>query len=248
MGQQPLPEQQCGRLGLVRVLLTVCTLLLGVSVAAGAAPVGGSDSDLGDSSDSVVATSLVYVRPVDDEGRLKDGFRVTKSKQHASCGDPMGVASKLVDGALSCARGLVTWDPCWSEKGGSRPSVICMTAPWKRRVVRLFTSLEVTPPSLVEPDVNSETGTPWGVELENGDRCLFFAGGARGWVDDDPIYYYCRPDKQRLVLLGTMDRSSPAWTTRAARYVDEEPGSAKRVVEDKTIVIAWFGAQSGSIS
>ena len=60
-------------------------------------------------------TTVIHVRPVDDQGRLRTGFTVTDTVQDAKC---YAGGSVKVAGAQSCVAGEYIYDPCWTETDG----------------------------------------------------------------------------------------------------------------------------------
>lgn len=197
-----------------------------------------SDSTTTTSVSAVAATSVVQVRPLDADGKLKDAYRVKESVTRARCDrgiQPLaGSPSVAVGGALLCTsdRLAVSWDPCWPETGRSRPSVICLSRPWRHDVTRLFITEELP----VVPQGNRSY--TWGVELASGLRCRVSIG-AHDDVEDEVITYYCGDDDKLGLVLLTFDESEPLWTAHAARYVNGDFRRVKRI-KDQTIVTAWY--------
>jgi hypothetical protein len=143
------------------------------------------------------------------------------------------------DQAARCSAGHYIYDPCWAEADGPfGPSVLCLFWPWEHTVERLLTETEVAtdPPESDAPGVS-----PWAVELADGQRCRAHTGAhssldpARG-DEADVVDYYCDDKNLGLSLLRGFDTTSPVWTARAARYVDDQYERA----EPQRIATAWF--------
>ena len=182
----------------------------------------------------VAKTVVVHVRPVDDQGRLRNGFMVTETVDGAKC---YADGSAKVAVAQRCVAGEYIYDPCWTETGGpSGPSVVCMSEPWTQMVQRLLTETYTAP----EPPVPDFDGPPWSVELVDGQRCRIATGAhdslnPSSGDDADVVDYYCG-EELGLVLLRGIDKIHPVWTARAARYVKGHYDG----IEPKFIAAAWF--------
>ena len=183
------------------------------------------------STTRLTKTEVAHVRPVDDQGKLAQGFTVTDTVDGAWCQEPSG---KVGGPAHSCNAGDVAYDPCWTEEmGPSGPSVLCMRQPWSKEVHRLLTKTKVGP----EPAAPGDTD-PWGIELADGQRCRFAIGAhdSLSRADEDVVDYYCDEQALGLELLRGLNKTQPVWTARAARYVN---GHHERVAPQQ-IATAWF--------
>jgi hypothetical protein len=178
-------------------------------------------------------TTVVRVRPVDDEGRLSRDFTVTETMKSEWCPDS---SVKVGAPAHRCNAGNLGYDPCWTEvEGPAGPSVLCMLDPWSHEVHRLLTEMEVVPES-GQPGADD----PWGIELADGQRCRVATGAhdslnPSGGDDADVVDYYCG-EEFGLVLLRGINRTQPVWTARAARHVDDH----YERLESQPIATAWF--------
>jgi hypothetical protein len=178
-------------------------------------------------------TAVIHVSPVDGQGRLHPGLKVTGTVEGAAC----WIGSVKVSGpAASCSAGHSIYDPCWAEADGpSGRSVVCLIWPWDNTVERLLTKTEiVTDPPV--PDM-----PPWAVELADGQRCRVHTGAhsslnPSGDDEADVVDYYCDNKRVRLSLLRGIDTSTPVWTARAARYVSDH----YERVPPQRIATAWF--------
>lgn len=179
------------------------------------------------------ATTVIHVRPVDDQGRLRNGFTVTDTVQDAKC---YAGGSVKVAGAQTCVAGDYIYDPCWTETDApSGPSVVCMSEPWTQTVERLLTE---TNTAMGPPALDSD-GSPWSVELVHGQRCRIATAhdslNPSSGDDADVVDYYCG-EELGLVLLRGIDTAHPVWTARAARYVSDHYDR----IEPQSIATAWF--------
>ena len=175
-------------------------------------------------------TAIIHVRPVDDQGRLRADFLVTQTVHDAKC--PLS-SEKVGELANACNAGEFIYDPCWTERDGpSGPSVICMTDPWTHNVERLLTA------TTIAPAAETAGGSPWGIELADGQRCRVSTGAhasinPSGGRDADVVDYYAGLG---LALRG-IDKSHAVWTATAVRYIDKDHYER---VDPMAIATVWF--------
>lgn len=181
-------------------------------------------------------TTVVHVRPVDDRGRFRSGFTVADTVPEAKC---YADSSAIVVAAERCVAGEYIYDPCWTETDGpAGPSVACMIEPWTQTVERLLTETKSAP----DPLALDSDGSPWSVELVDGQRCRV-ASGAHDSLnpssgdDADVVDYYCG-EADDLVLLRGIDKTHPVWTARAARHIP--PNDRYERLGRKAIATAWY--------
>jgi hypothetical protein len=198
----------------------------------GATSSSALNSTTSTSTTQLMKTAVVHVRPVDDQGRLRDDFTVIETVDGAKC--PLS-SVKVGELANSCEAGEFIYDPCWTETDGpDGPSVICMSEPWNHNVNRLLTGRTIAPAPA------TPGGSPWGVELADGQRCRVATGAhdslnPSGGDDADVVDHYCG-EGLGLALLRGIDKTHPVWTARAARYVNDH----YERVEPQAIATAWF--------
>ena len=173
------------------------------------------------------ATRVIYVAPVDANGDSVEGLTITRTV-HGHCFP----GSDSVPGpTYRCFFGNYIEDPCWADVTDPG-SVLCMTQPWSKTAVRLYASnLEYS----AEP-VPRSLNYPWGVELNNGERCLAVQGAHdeyRGRVVD----YSCGIDYVGRVLLRKMHFTRPLWSFDSAFWNGKKYLSGRRV----SVRVAWYG-------
>jgi hypothetical protein len=148
-------------------------------------------------------TKVIVVSPFSEAGILARGLRIAKA-QPGSCW-----TGSLVSGrsdAWRCFQGNFIHDPCFAP-GYDAAWVACADYPWNRGLLRLNLT---KPLPLSQGNRGSDDptrGDPWGVQLANGNRCVF-VNGATGFVAGMRINYFCT----RGVLVGSPRRTSQPWT------------------------------------
>jgi hypothetical protein len=152
------------------------------------------------------ATQVVTVRPLDEHGHIQASIHVTNEATGGNC---HADASEQVNGAARCFTDDYVADPCWAVPPSGSTTVVCLSLPWSADATRItgVTGAETA----VQPNPASQ-GSPWGIELATGERCIKLTG-AHSLVGDVVVDYRCTDD---LSLLRTLDRSRPAWTIRTA--------------------------------
>jgi hypothetical protein len=113
-----------------------------------------------------------------------------------------------------------------------------MGEPWTETVERLLTETN----NRLEPPTSDVDGSPWSVELVDGQRCRIATGAhaslnPSGGDDADVVDYYCG-EAEDLVLLRGINKTHPAWTARAARYF--AVNHRYKRLDSKAIATAWF--------
>ncbi len=173
------------------------------------------------------ATKVIYVAPVDVNGDPVEGLTVTRTV-HGHC----NIGSDSVAGpTYRCFFGNYVEDPCWADVTDPG-SVLCLTQPWAKSVIRIYV-----------PTLESDSyplprglGYPWGVELNDGERCLAVQGAHdeyRGRVID----YSCGIDYVGRVLLRRMHFTQPLWSYDSAFWTGKKYRPGKRV----QVRVAWYG-------
>jgi hypothetical protein len=118
-------------------------------------------------------------------------------------------------GVFRCFTGNLLRDPCFRDPSvaadRSFPVVVCATDPWRHTVVRIHLAKELP----TDPPAPAG-GSPWGLELVNGARCVFVTG-ATSVVDGHRLNYVCGRDR---FLWGSPRTSSPTWRIRQSRAAD----------------------------
>lgn len=179
-------------------------------------------------------TSVVYVAPVDANGDPVEGLTITRTV-HGHC-EP---GSDSVPGpTYRCFFGNYIADPCWVD-ATDPGSVLCMTQPWSKTVVRVYV-IELEPSS--EP-VPKGLSYPWGVELTDGEKCVAFQG-AHDEFEGRVVDYGCGGAYLHggRVLLRGLHRSGPLWSFDSAWWTGKKYQGRKRV----QVRIAWYGGPSPS--
>src|SRR5581483_6495292 len=102
-----------------------------------------------------------------------------------------------------------------TTRAGPRPTVrrgrpvVCMGEPWTEKAERLLTETN----NSLEPSASDVDGSPWSVELVDGQRCRIATGAhaslnPSGGDDADVVDYYCG-EAEDLVLLRGIDETHP---------------------------------------
>ena len=137
-------------------------------------------------------------------GHLRQRYTVTRhGKGHCW-------TSSMVNGRLyRCFKGNFVLDPCWKLSG--HRAVVCLRAPWTRKVTRLRLTRKLPATDRFGPAL-------WGLRVGDGIgvNCEI-SQGAAGTVDGKGISYYCQ---HNWVLLGHPDRSTSPWTIATAKRVN----------------------------
>lgn len=168
---------------------------------------------------AVKATVVRRVSPLNAKGHLRARYTVT-STHRGYCWTTSEVNGHL----YRCFMGNYVMDPCWKESG--RHSVVCLTEPWSKKVIRLKLTKHLPAKDSYGPGI-------WGLRIGGvGVNCVV-AMGATGTVGTHFISYFCQ---RGWVLLGNHpDRSRPRWTMLTARRV----GHHYELRGRKPLRVAW---------
>lgn len=179
------------------------------------------------------STAIVRVSPVDTDGALRPGYTVAHRYDGARC--QRGSATTGTAYRCFTPRSPAgVYDPCWVTRTDAK--VVCLTRPWKRRVVQLAVT-----GGYDDTDPFRRTATPWAVQLASGNHCLFQPGSVHS-IGGRPLRYYCR---HHVVLAGRFDRSRDRWRIRS--YRDTTPHAADATYRwhgFAWVATAWFGLPS----
>jgi hypothetical protein len=167
-------------------------------------------------------TEVVVVKPFGPLGLLH-AYRVTANVRGTCLGGSL--ADQRRRDAWRCIAGNEILDPCFKSPSITHGFLACFEAPWSKRVV----GLHLTKPLPAHGPTRG--GFPWGIQLASGKRCTFETG-ASGVVDGKRINYGCIGGG---VLVGTVHRSSPAWTVF---YQAGNTGTGPLVREP--IAVVWY--------
>jgi hypothetical protein len=171
-------------------------------------------------------TDVEYIAPVNADG-LRQGFNVVQTLD----GDCYGGSEAAQTAGYRCFAGDRVIDPCWPDLATGRDTVVCLTEPWSRDVIRIETAGLPAP----EDPAPTDLDFPWGVELATGERCLI-SQGAHSTFNDKPIDYWC--EGSDLVLLRMPDRSRALWTFDTAHS-----GPTPTAGPTAGVRTAWFGSR-----
>jgi len=178
---------------------------------------------------SAQPTRTVDVAPVLADGQPVAGERIT-DRGTAQC----EAGSDSAGQAYRCFSQNVVYDPCWLDNADpSQATVLCQEQPWSTQITRFSIpagGLEafLGPPQPIDP------GSPWGVQLSDGERCLAVQG-THDSFDGKVVDYACGANYDH-VLLRSLDRSSSSWTYQSAYFdgTGYHPGPVEHVS------IAWY--------
>jgi hypothetical protein len=181
-------------------------------------------------------TAVTQVSPVTDSGALKPGYDVEHRYGGARCqsgSDTTGSAYRCFTPRSSAG----VYDPCWVT--ASNDEVVCLTRPWLRRVVQLIVT-----GGYDDTDPMRPSAAPWGVQLTDGNRCLFQPGSVHA-VNGRPVRYYCH---HHVVLAGQFDRTHRQWQIRSYRNTTPKAADATyRWAGLAHVTTASFGAPSRQV-
>jgi hypothetical protein len=208
------------------VLVWLVAVLASVAVAA-TSPAG---APRGLTSGHVTKTEVVRWSPFNSASELKPQLAVKTLPK----GDCPAADSEEIGFAYRCTSRDLLLDPCWPDGANPTQFAICAADPWFRTVYRV-----PDPQLLLEAGVmfgKVGEGPPWGIELEDGNRCLL----AHGAHDVAPtpkgelvVDYYCR---HGLALLTDLRRGR-VWKIAASRYAH----GRYRFLGDRKIRRAYLG-------
>lgn len=172
-------------------------------------------------------TVVVQATPVGPDGRLLPGYRVSRHLSGATCRTRMHHSE--TGNAYSC-HVRYGFDPCWLT--AQRSYVVCLAAPYHRKVTRLRVARFVNKGGLGKPAT-----MPWGLLLSTGARTTLIPGkfGTAG----GKAIHYSLDSRYKTVLVGPIDKSGPVWRIRKARNNGRFQFKVTGWVNIKK---AWFGA------
>ncbi|MBM7774427.1 pimeloyl-ACP methyl ester carboxylesterase [Actinokineospora baliensis] len=182
------------------------------------------------------ATKVVNVVGVDKAGNSASGWTIEgESTEVEYCTpSPASVGKDIVTCSPTAAGALA----CWVTP--DRHTLLCGGYPWEKRLHKVVSSSEVpttTPPTATEP---------WGVDLEDGAKCLLRNGGSWGGRADGYVgAYSCDRGESEFILVGPGDqvavnRLSPVWTVQVGALGAD--GEAFPPPTTKKIRTAYFAA------
>jgi hypothetical protein len=134
--------------------------------------------------------------------------------------------SKLIvrEDAWQCEADGKIYDPCFVKAGNNRTEALCPQSPW------VGDSVVIMMPSPINNEHNETLDMsrtyPWGIELENGERCL--AIHTEELYDQMPIRYRCT---NHNVLVGYLQRCKTIWS-----MLEKTPEGVVTV----ELIKAWF--------
>ena len=212
-----------------RAAATIVALLIGVTGAAVAAPVssGSPRSEAAHSRQVVDHTRVIRISPVTREGHLSHGFHVTHRDGRATC----WTQSIAVAHAFRCMNGRSSiLDPCWVQRVTGH-WVICLEAPWERKVVRLHVTKGFA--HLPRGERHPE---PWAMTTMSGVHCV----QSQGASDEVGKYGISYPCDRRRALLAEPDRRVQPWTMHQAKQAHNH----WRLAGEVRIARAFYGRRS----
>jgi hypothetical protein len=192
------------------LLIALCCLLAATAVVPGVA---------------AAKTKVRYVWPMNAEGQLKDGWRVSHVYRGSDCW-----TTGSSPGAWRCmTRNSLIYDPCFEAAplGNGIDRVFCPLAPWRKTVAELR-----LPNGYPDVDLYSGYGGSFhGLTLSGGRRC-HLALGASDVVDGKRVNYFC-PEQRYLI-------GQPSRRTRTWRIQEIKRGAGDWIKTRKVGVrIAW---------
>jgi hypothetical protein len=150
-------------------------------------------------------TRIVRTSPFTADGALRSGL-VVKDRFDGDC----DAGSSRVGGVYTCSGGHVVADPCWKDPRADPARFICQYAPWQRQVSEFDVDTVPDPPE----EGGDTRGSPWGIRLASGRRCV----SLRGAVDRFDGHYLSYTCGGTLSLIDGEHRGGGAWRIRTARY------------------------------
>jgi len=168
-------------------------------------------------------TYVIAVKPVDSNHQPVAGLKIEEGGAARICrsGSEVGGRAYRCFGH-SRQFGSFVADPCWRDDADpSTPAVLCQGRAWEDHVIR-FTMQQGRFERFLEPPRVVGNGSPWGIELMNGERCYVLQGAHSAFPIRGSlrvIDYYCQSktgEPGDRVLLRGIDRSNPRWTITPA--------------------------------
>ena len=178
------------------------------------------------------ATEVIFVQPFDFNGKLSSDLHVTKRLRGDCAAGSDGTGNPDAD---RCFAGHLIYDPCWTAREWNGRVAICPDRPWSNDVVliQMTAALESDPvpdrTKAGEEPILNELHGPWGLLLENADRCMFVQGAGLPTVAGRRESYTC----DHGAAIGVPDRSSKLWTI----HFLPSGGHATRTLK---VLRAWY--------
>ncbi|MEU2616117.1 alpha/beta fold hydrolase [Micromonospora sp. NPDC007271] len=178
-------------------------------------------------------TTVRDLMPVTSGGRVAPGWSVVDGTDGGGVDCSFNTASPAArrGNIYYCSPSAATADACWVEAG--RNSVLCLSDPMSRKVMRLGMEGAVGSALPTGPAEYSGTPSPIRLDLDNGARCRLRNGGSWGIQESNPNlvgFYSC--DNGEVVWASShsrtgIDQSGKTWTVRTGR---ESGGLTRREV------------------
>lgn len=162
------------------------------------------------------ATQVQQVSPFSSDGQLMGEFTIgTATGSPVVCTDDKGSPNGSTTDTHACGPASLRAQACWKSPvaADNGAALYCLTNPWSTALVkRPATSIPPTTPRVADP-------LPLGVELGDGSRWAYYAGG--GWPaypEGHTALYECVQGCRRGQALGhvtgqpAVNKSQPAWT------------------------------------
>ena len=147
------------------------------------------------------ATDQRLYSPFTPDGQRRQSLDLTGTKR-GSCNG--GSEQVQRPDAWRCFTGDYVRDPCFSHERTNY--LLCSEQPWSARVVRL--DLTKPLPGTENASGDGGAGRPWGIQLENGERCIAISGGAAS-IGGMRVNYQCSDE---VVLVGDPSTSRRFWS------------------------------------
>jgi hypothetical protein len=186
------------------------------------------------------ATATIVVRPVDRGGHLAAGYSaVPEANTDRMICDRNRVSPVAVDtGIFQCGASADYAVACW--RSARRGTVLCDRDPFGRQLAQIPVEFVAVTDSAAPPPV------PFGLELDNGERCNVRNGGAWSSPKQHPRwvgYYGCRSGDivwapVAAAATGGIDKSSSQWTVTVGAGSGESPLVRHRVVTARFVGMA----------
>jgi len=179
-------------------------------------------------------TAIATWNPFDAAGAVKPSLKI-KPLGLGSCSP---ISEVIGEFGYRCGADNLVADPCWRDGPHQTDLVVCPYSPWDARAATIRVPHFMLASGVTfAARVDLRSDPPWGLELENGNRCLLAQGahdsiatrnGHRLVVD-----YFC--DRDSVVLMRNLRRGR-VWRIGAARWT----GRRYRLLGDVVIRRAIF--------
>ena len=213
-------------------------------LAQASTPTSGGPSNVssGAPGTQATATATIVVRPIDRGGHLAAGYSaVSEANTDSMVCDRSSVSLVAVDrGIFQCGNSADYGVACWLSASPS--TVLCDRDPFANQVARIRVGFVAIGASVARPPV------PFGLELDNGERCKVRNGGAWSRPEQQPTwvgYYECGSGAQDAVWAptaaadtGGIDKSSPQWTVTVGAASGKGSLARHRVVTARFVGMA----------